>query len=145
MRKYIYLFLFLIISLGCTGEMDHVSNTETSNTQSIDQHGKSNDESGVLLFDAKNVIRYGDSQTQKEHPVTIIKVEDGYRAYRNQNLDFSNLTLEVTAFDLYWSLWRIPDNMKRNNMDDVKIVSVQEDITRVMFAKWERFDVDYAI
>ena len=53
--------------------------------------------------------------------------------------------IEVTAFDLYWSLWRIPDNMKRNNMDDVKIVSVQEDITRVMFAKWERFDVDYAI
>ena len=99
MRKYIYVILFLIISLGCTGEMDHVSNTETSNTQSIDQHGKSNDESGVLLFDAKNVIPYGDSQTQKEHPVTIIKVEDGYRAYRNQNLDFSNLTLEVTAFD----------------------------------------------
>lgn len=50
----------------------------------------------------------------------------------------------VTAFDLYWSLWRIPDNMRRNGKNETYIISTQEDISRVMFARWEHYDVEYA-
>ncbi len=51
---------------------------------------------------------------------------------------------EVTAFDLYWFLWRIPDMMRKNGKKEAYIISTQEDISRVMFAKWEHYDVDYA-
>ena len=113
-KMFICLLLAFIMMIGCSSQtessyvMQQPTSTEVDETDLLGQEASNTDDieptttissSNYPHFDSGSVKPFCDEQTQTVFPVTLAKIDDTIYTYYNQMIDFSAVSLAVTAFN----------------------------------------------